>query len=67
MADKDRTPINMLLEPELLAELDSFRLAQRLPSRAAALRYLVTSRLAQRPQLDDAEWERVTREYRRAS
>lgn len=45
----DKQIVNLPLEPDLLAEVDEFRWAHRFPSRIAALKWLVTSRLEEKP------------------
>ena len=41
--------LNFLVEPELLKRLDDFRYKNRFPSRAAAIKWLLTWALDQKP------------------
>lgn len=43
--DKDKQFINLPLERDLLALVDDFRFTYRFPSRIAAMKYLMASRL----------------------
>ena len=50
MPRKSKTPlVNILIEPELLEALDEWRFSNRFPSRAAAMKWLIATRLVQKP------------------
>lgn len=42
--------VNVLMEPELVERLDDYRFEKRFPSRAAAIKWLLTWALDQQPQ-----------------
>lgn len=44
--------LNLIMEPELIERIDDFRFANRFPSRAAAIKWLLTWALDQSPQVD---------------
>ncbi len=46
--------INLVMDPELVERIDDFRFANRFPSRAAAIKWLLTWALDQRAGADDA-------------
>jgi hypothetical protein len=45
----DKQVVNVPLEPELLALVDDFRFTHRFPSRIAAIKWLMASRLEEKP------------------
>lgn len=50
MPRKSKTPlVNILIEPDLLNALDEWRFINRFPSRAAAMKWLIETRLVQKP------------------
>lgn len=42
--------INLVMEPELIERIDDFRFARRFPSRAAAMKWLLTWALDRQPE-----------------
>jgi hypothetical protein len=47
---REKQFINLPLERDLLALVDDFRFTHRFPSRIAAMKYLMASRLQEKPQ-----------------
>ena len=42
--------VNVLMEPDMIERLDDFRYTKRFPSRAAAIKWLLTWALEQQPE-----------------
>lgn len=54
--------VNVPFDPDLLAQLDDFRWSHRFPSRIAAIKWLVSSRLKENPKPrpeDVAQYSRI--------
>lgn len=49
--------VNVLMEPDLIERLDDFRYTKRFPSRAAAIKWLLTWALDQAPEVVPGEQE----------
>lgn len=49
--------VHVILEPELLERIDDFRYAMRIPSRNAAIRWLLAAALDQNP-IPEPDWEK---------
>ncbi len=47
--------VNVLMEPDMIERLDDFRFEKRFPSRAAAIKWLLTWALDQDPEVKPAE------------
>ena len=48
-SDTDKPYLNFVIEPELLKRLDDFRFKHRFVSRAAAIKWLISWALGQKP------------------
>src|SRR5215204_1192708 len=53
-----RPLVNLLMDPEEIDQIDEFRYDNRFPSRAAAIKYLIFTRLEQQPTPTREEWAR---------
>ena len=47
--------VNVLMDPDLIERLDDFRFTKRFPSRAAAIKWLLTWALDQEPEVTPGE------------